>query len=189
MTSPLKSILFSLFALVGSVATADAQNACAPDRARLCGDAKGPARAQCMKAHESELSPACQAQRGTIKQMVQEVHKDCQPDVQRLCQGVQRGGGRIRACLVAHAAELSPACSQAGGQLQAYRESVHPGCRADVQRLCQGTEKGGGRILACLQSHPGQLSPACQEQVNQRLAKRANSAPAAPAPGAPQPVR
>lgn len=186
MHSTLKTILFTLFALSGSVATAHAQNACAPDRARLCGDAKGPARAQCMKAHEAELSPACQAQRGTIKQMAQEVHKDCQADVQRLCQGVQRGGGRIRACLISHAAELSPVCKQAGEQLQAFRDTVHPGCHADAQRLCQGVEKGGGRILACLQSHPGQLSPTCQEQVNQRLARKAG---AAPAPAAPPPVR
>ncbi len=186
MTSTLKTALFCLFALSGSVATADAQNACAPDRARLCSDARGPARAQCMKAHEAELSPACQAQRGTMKQMVQEVHKDCQSDVQRLCQGVQRGGGRVRACLVSHTAELSPICRQAEGQLQAFRDAAHPGCRADAQRLCQGIEKGGGRILACLQSHAGQLSPTCQEHVNNRLARRAS---AAPAPAAPQSIQ
>lgn len=186
MTSTLKAALFCLLALAGSVATANAQNACAQDRARLCNEATGPASAQCMQAHEAELSPACQAQRGTIKQLVQEVHKDCRPDVQRLCQGVQRGGGRIRACLVSHADELSPVCRQAAGQLQAYRDAVHPGCRADVQRLCQGIEKGGGRILACLQTHPGQLTPACQEHVNQRLARQAS---AAPAPAAPKSTR
>ena len=44
-----------------------------------------------MKAHEAELSQACQAQRGTVQQMSQELRKDCQPDAQRLCQGVERG--------------------------------------------------------------------------------------------------
>ena len=34
-------------------------------------------------------------------------------------------------------------------------------CRADYDRLCGGVLPGGGRILACLQSHANQLSPGC----------------------------
>jgi hypothetical protein len=35
----------------------------------------------------------------------------CGLDFRRLCAGVQRGGGRVVQCLMAHRAELSPACA------------------------------------------------------------------------------
>jgi hypothetical protein len=38
-------------------------------------------------------------------------------------------------------------------------------CRGDYDRLCGGVLPGGGRILACLQSHASQLSPACGQAM------------------------
>jgi hypothetical protein len=38
-------------------------------------------------------------------------------------------------------------------------------CKADVEKLCSGTRKGEGRVLACLQASEAQLSPACKQQV------------------------
>jgi hypothetical protein len=38
-------------------------------------------------------------------------------------------------------------------------------CRADVQKLCAGTEPGGGRIAACLRENEAKLSPPCQAQL------------------------
>jgi hypothetical protein len=37
----------------------------------------------------------------------------CRADYEQFCSGVQRGGGRILACLKSHANELSPECQQA----------------------------------------------------------------------------
>lgn len=37
----------------------------------------------------------------------------CQGDVQRLCPGIQPGGGRIGECLKAHLQQISPQCLQA----------------------------------------------------------------------------
>jgi hypothetical protein len=34
-------------------------------------------------------------------------------------------------------------------------------CTTDVQSLCAGVKPGSGRILACLQSHVGELSVGC----------------------------
>jgi hypothetical protein len=34
-------------------------------------------------------------------------------------------------------------------------------CRSDYDRLCAGVRPGGGRVLACLQSHADQLGAAC----------------------------
>ena len=58
------------------------------------------------------------------------------------------------------------------------KESIHPGCHADVGKLCQGIAPGGGRIIACLQSHPAEISPGCKAQLDKRAA--AKGAPAGP---------
>jgi hypothetical protein len=36
----------------------------------------------------------------------------CRPEAQKLCHGVQPGGGRIIACLKQHESELSPQCQK-----------------------------------------------------------------------------
>jgi len=38
----------------------------------------------------------------------------CSADIQKLCAGVQPGGGRIMACLKQHKDEVSDGCKQAG---------------------------------------------------------------------------
>lgn len=54
---------------------------------------------------------AAQAQQMTPSQ--REAARACMPDVRRLCAGVQRGGGRILACLREQAPALSPPCRTA----------------------------------------------------------------------------
>ena len=181
MTKTLSVALFCLLASTGLAATARADDACAADRQRLCAAARGPDKGACMKANEAALAPACQAQRAVMKETAKEAHIDCRPDAERLCQGTQPGGGRIVACLKSHDPELAPACRQAMANLQGLKESIHPGCHADVGRLCQGVAPGGGRIIACLQSHPAELSPGCKVNLDKRADKRAaRGAPAAP---------
>jgi hypothetical protein len=41
-----------------------------------------------------------------------EAEQPCRPDVQKLCSGVQPGGGRIVSCLKKHESELSPQCQK-----------------------------------------------------------------------------
>jgi hypothetical protein len=54
-------------------------------------------------------------------------------------------------------------------------------CRADFKRLCAGVRPGGGRGLACLQQHLGELSPQCRdaipkaENLRSKAAERATS--------------
>jgi hypothetical protein len=47
------------------------------------------------------------------QRVMQAVRAACQADVQKLCAGVQPGGGRIVACLKEHKDEVSDGCKQA----------------------------------------------------------------------------
>ncbi len=46
-------------------------------------------------------------------QTAQSFRKACNADLQKLCPGVQPGGGKILQCMQTHAAELSPDCKAA----------------------------------------------------------------------------
>jgi len=58
----------------------------------------------------------------------------CAADYQRFCRGVRPGGGAIRACLEAHASELSASCRAA---------AAPPGGLAAASDLDEGGEPGG----------------------------------------------
>jgi hypothetical protein len=55
-------------------------------------------------------------------------------------------------------------------------------CKGDYDRLCQGVQPGGGRILACLNSNVEKLSAACRGVLPdaQALASRAAATGAMP---------
>jgi hypothetical protein len=40
-------------------------------------------------------------------------------------------------------------------------------CGGDVRSLCGGVPAGGGRIMQCLASQAGALSPACKDVLSQ----------------------
>src|SRR3984885_5833106 len=42
-------------------------------------------------------------------------------------------------------------------------------CTTDVSSLCAGVKPGGGRVLACLQSHVGDLSVGCSTILSKAL--------------------
>jgi hypothetical protein len=42
-----------------------------------------------------------------------EMRGACKADIQKLCPGIQPGGGRIRDCMKQHEGDLSDACKQA----------------------------------------------------------------------------
>jgi len=112
----IRNALFSLgFALLtaGVAAGAEPKGPCAADAKKFCGDVKPGqgAMAKCMKAHQAELSPACQEGMKARAEKAERVREECRPDVKKFCKGIAPGGGRIVSCLRARQAELNPACA------------------------------------------------------------------------------
>jgi hypothetical protein len=88
------------------------KEACKPDVEKFCKEIKpGDGRiAACLKSHDGELAPACRQIVDKVESAIHETHEACNSDAEKFCQGIQPGGGRIRACLKSHEAELSEAC-------------------------------------------------------------------------------
>ena len=113
-------LVASAFALVAAGVAADAgaqgrkgAGPCAADAKKFCGDVKpgGGRVAKCMKGHEAELSPACQAEMKRAEERIEQVKEECNADAKKFCKGIRPGGGRILACLKSHQSELAPACA------------------------------------------------------------------------------
>jgi hypothetical protein len=51
------------------------------------------------------------------------VRQACEPDVQKFCESVQPGGGRIKACMAQHKHELSQPCRDALKRARAQHQS------------------------------------------------------------------
>ncbi|MBR0681704.1 hypothetical protein GXW74_14515 [Roseomonas eburnea] len=58
----------------------------------------------------------------------------------------------------------TPAMAQ-GRMTQSQRQAAQA-CMPDVRSYCSGVERGGGRILACLQQNSERLSPNCRQAMS-----------------------
>ncbi|MBI5429222.1 MAG: hypothetical protein HY938_02055 [Nitrosomonadales bacterium] len=93
---------------------AQGEKPCADDAARLCKDVqpgKGGV-AKCLKAHKDELSPACMENMGRMKKKAGNMKQACKEDADKLCKGMEHGGGKVRDCLKEHEGELSTSCKE-----------------------------------------------------------------------------
>lgn len=82
----------------------------------------------------------------------------CVADAQKLCPGIEPGGGRIGACLQSHKDDVSADCK---AKMADFREDAQA-CEADIQKLCPGTKPGPERHQ-CMMQHKDQVSPACRD--------------------------
>ena len=71
------------------------------------------------------IATAAQSARADDQSALAEIRAACAEDAQKLCAGVQPGGGRIIACLKEHKDSLSDQCKQAAG-LPANSNSSSP---------------------------------------------------------------
>ena len=91
----------------------------------------------------------------------------CRADVQKLCKGVQPGGGRIAACLKQHESEISPGCRERIAEAREEVKEIAEACKADSEALCKGVQPGQGRIMRCLAEHNDKLSSACRAKISE----------------------
>ncbi|WP_050382408.1 cysteine rich repeat-containing protein [Bradyrhizobium pachyrhizi] len=111
---------------------------------------------------------------------VSAIRSACRSDYPKVCAGVPTGGAPALQCLEKNKGKLSPACEKAvaaagGGAAapavialrpQRPREELlvlRSACGADVRSICGGVQPGGGRIVQCLATNAGSLSPACRD--------------------------
>jgi len=87
---------------------------------------------------------------------------------------------RLAAFIVVTAALAAPLAQAQTVPLELRSEALAlmQMCRADYDRLCPGVVPGGGRVLACLQTHTSALSANCAQALPraQSLRNRATTA-------------
>jgi hypothetical protein len=97
----------------------------------------------------------------------------CNADLARYCKGVELGNGRLKACLDANQARVSPQCQQTRimvytsiARRAAAQRNIGDACGADIERVC-GTSHADAHLVECLVSvSPSVLSPQCNQTFN-----------------------
>ena len=90
----------------------------------------------------------------------------CASDAARLCQGIQKGEGRVLACLEDHRSELSKGCIHEIAQTRKAAQVFLQACGGDATALCPKVKQGQGRVVKCLKGQPaGKVSPACAKAL------------------------
>lgn len=104
-----------LLAPVAASAQGAGAQACNGDLQRFCAGAQqgGGQVAQCLTAHQDQLSPGCRDFLSRLRASGRSTFSACRGDVRRLCPGIQPGGGRIIGCISAKRDQLSPGCASA----------------------------------------------------------------------------
>jgi hypothetical protein len=125
------------------------------------------------------------------------IRSACRSDYPKVCAGVPTGGAPALQCLDKNKSKVSSGCQQAlnaagggaapaGGSTAGAPAAAAPAvivlrpmrpreelfvlrsaCGGDVRSLCGGVAPGGGRIVQCLATNAGLLSPACKDVLSQ----------------------
>jgi hypothetical protein len=166
-------------ALVAAAPVAFAAEPCVEEIEQFCPDVPvGEGNiVRCLHEHREQLSPGCvERMRADAKKLLQ-VSADCLDDVDRFCNDVEPGKGRVIVCLSRHEQDLAPVCRK---HLQEGRRNVRKklagACDDDIETLCKGVRPGRGRIQRCLEQHKDELSAGCVEKLKADKERRAQRA-------------
>ncbi len=94
-----------------------------------------------------------------------DMHGACRADMQKLCKGIQPGGGRVAMCLKQHESELSPGCRERMAEAREEGKEFIEACKADAETVCKGVQPGQGRVMRCLAENKEKLSSGCRAKI------------------------
>jgi hypothetical protein len=104
--------------------------------------------------------------------LVETVANGCKTELEKYCNQVTPGQGRVLACLYAYGDKLSSKCEyalyDAAVQLEravAALSYVANECDADLEKYCASIEPGEGRLLECIEKHDKQVSERCKKAI------------------------
>lgn len=104
--------------------------------------------------------------------LVETVANGCKTELEKYCNQVTPGQGRVLACLYAYGDKLSSKCEyalyDAAVQLEravAALSYVANECDADMEKYCELIEPGEGRLLECLEKHDKEVSGRCKQAL------------------------
>jgi len=104
----------------------------------------------------------------------------CRADVEKFCQDVKPGGGRLVDCLKAHENDLSAECKAAGQKAHERfaqaRKDFESACDQDRQKLCKDA-KPGREMMECFRQHNDQLSDSCKSMIQEHRQRFMQSHP------------
>jgi hypothetical protein len=111
-------------------------------------------------------------QSATAQAQARALQQDCGPDVQRFCNAITPGEGRVVACLISYSDKISPRCrltaflaGKALADSVVRLDRLAFDCGADIKSLCSDTYPGGGRIYDCLRKNRAKLLPGCRQAM------------------------
>ena len=110
------------------------------------------------------------AQTMSYAEAISQLAAACNADLARYCKGVELGNGRLKACLDANQARMSPQCQQTRAMVYASiarraaaQRNIGDICSADIEKMC-GTSHADAHLVECLVSiAPSALSSQCNQ--------------------------
>ena len=104
--------------------------------------------------------------------LVKSIANGCKMEIEKYCEQVTPGKGRILACLYAYQDKLSGRCEyalyDAAAQLERFTADLSyivNECVNDMNRLCSSVPAGEGRLLQCLEKNDAQVSGRCKQAL------------------------
>lgn len=102
--------------------------------------------------------------------LIDTIANGCKSEIEKYCNNVTPGEGRVLACLYAYGDKLSGRCEyalyDAAAQLEravaALSYAVNE-CSSDLRTYCDTVRRGEGRLLECLQKNDAKVSQRCKQ--------------------------
>lgn len=117
------------------------------------------------------VTGSVRAQTFSYAEAMTKLAEDCGSDVQKFCDGVNLGSGRLAECLQKSSAKIAPVCLKSlatvFGSVERREQaqgSYDKMCARDMARLCKGV-KGDGHILACLNKAHSRIGADCNQAI------------------------